>query len=120
MKIAFLISLLLGISCEINDDDINWKYAEKKWLEADRIESSITGASIPEREVNVLDYNIFQNGEKLNTGAINDLIMLVSAKGGGKIIFPPGVYLTGGIILKDNVGIHLEKEAVIKFSQNPI
>ena len=69
MKIAFLISLLLSISCEINNDDINWKYAEKKWLEADRIESSITGASIPEREVNVLDYNIFQNGEKLNKGA---------------------------------------------------
>ena len=120
MKIAFLISLLLGISCEINDDDINWKYAEKKWLEADRIESSITGASIPEREVNVLDYNIFQNGEKLNTGAINDLIMLVSAEGGGKIIFPPGVYLTGGIILKDNIEIHIEGGATLKFSQDPM
>ena len=120
MKIAFFILLFLSISCEINNDDKNWDYAEKKWLEADRIESSVTGASIPKREVNVLNHNIIQNGEELNTKAINDLIILISGEGGGKIIFPPGVYLTGGIILKDNIEIHIESGATLKFSQNPM
>ena len=121
MKILKLILVLFfNFSCESNENILDWEYAKKKWLESEKIESQITGAIIKKVNFNAIDYNIFPDGETINTIAINTLIDSVSKKGGGIINFSKGVYLTGGIIFKDNVGIHIEKEAVIKFSQNPI
>ncbi len=121
MKILKLILVLFfNFSCESNENILDWEYAKKKWLESEKIESQITGAIVKKVNFNAIDYNIFPDGETINTIAINTLIDSVSKKGGGIINFSKGVYLTGGIIFKDNVGIHIEKEAVIKFSQNPI
>lgn len=118
--LKLILVLFFNFSCESNENILDWEYAKKKWLESEKIESQITGAIVKKVNFNAIDYNIFPDGETINTIAINTLIDSVSKKGGGIINFSKGVYLTGGIIFKDNVGIHIEKEAVIKFSQNPI
>ena len=69
---------------------------------------------------NVLDHNIVPDNGTLNTDQINKLISSASNRGGGILKFPPGIYLTGGIILKDNIEINIEEGAVLKFSQNPV
>ena len=38
------------------------------------------------------------------------------AKGGGKLIIPAGIWLTGPITFQSNVNLHLEQGAVIVFS----
>ena len=39
--------------------------------------------------------------------------------GGGKVVVPAGMYLTGAIHLKSNVNLEVSEGATIKFSQNP-
>src|SRR5678815_532120 len=53
------------------------------------------------------------------TAAFRDAINRCSKSGGGKVIVPPGTYLTGAIHLKNNVNLEVSEGATIKFSQNP-
>lgn len=50
------------------------------------------------------------------TPAVNDMISSLSGKGGGTLIIPKGHWLSGRIVLKSNVNLHLEDGAVIEFS----
>jgi polygalacturonase len=61
-------------------------------------------------------YGIINDGKTLNTEALQKAIDDCSRKGGDIISLPPGEYLTGTIILKDNVTLHLQKGAVISGS----
>ena len=53
----------------------------------------------------------------LNTGPINDAINACHQAGGGKVLVPFGVWLTGPVHLKSNVNLHLEEGAELRFSQ---
>lgn len=74
--------------------------------------------SIPNNTVNIKDFGAVNGGYTLNTQAFADAITAVSKKGGGKVIIPPGIWLTGPIILKSNIELHAETGALIKFSTN--
>jgi len=56
------------------------------------------------------------DGITLNTIAFEKAIQQLTTKGGGKLLVPAGVWLTGPIILKSNINLHLEKGALILFS----
>jgi polygalacturonase len=71
---------------------------------------------IPKNTVNLKDFGAVNGGYALNTKAFADAIEAVSKKGGGKVIIPPGIWLTGPIILKSNLELHAETGALIKFS----
>lgn len=63
------------------------------------------------------------NGEKIYIDCKDDLFAIQKAidnlpAEGGTIIIPKGEWLTGPIHLKNNVELHLEKDSVLKFSQN--
>jgi polygalacturonase len=49
----------------------------------------------------------------LNTAAIQAAIDAAYAAGGGQVLVPPGRFLTGGIMLKDHVELHLARGAVL-------
>lgn len=50
--------------------------------------------------------------------AINKAIVECSRKGGGRVVVPAGVWLTGAIELKSNVNLHIAKGATLKFATN--
>lgn len=50
--------------------------------------------------------------------SINRAIAECSRKGGGRVIVPAGVWLTGAIELKSNVNLHVSKGAILKFAAN--
>jgi polygalacturonase len=64
-------------------------------------------------------FGIEPGGTVLNTRAIQFGIDYISENGGGRLVFPAGRYLTGGIHFKSNVIIHLNKDAVLLGSTNP-
>ena len=66
--------------------------------------------------LSIKDCGAVADGVTLNTQAIQSTIDQVSSSGGGTVLVPSGVYLTGSIWLKDNVNLHLEAGAVIKGS----
>ncbi|HYQ57372.1 MAG TPA: glycoside hydrolase family 28 protein [Draconibacterium sp.] len=73
---------------------------------------------IPDYEVNITDFGAISGGIEMNTEAFAAAIDAVTKKGGGKVIIPPGIWLTGPITLKSNLELHAERGAVILFSTN--
>ncbi|RZJ48624.1 MAG: glycoside hydrolase family 28 protein [Flavobacterium sp.] len=78
--------------------------------------SKVNEPKIPNNTVSIKDFGAVNGGYVLNTKAFEDAINTISKKGGGKIIIPPGIWLTGPIILKSNIELHAETGALIKFS----
>lgn len=70
----------------------------------------------PYHVVNIADHGARPGGEFKNTTAIADAITAVSSAGGGRVLVPAGVWLTGPIHLKSNIELHLARGAVLKFS----
>jgi DNA sulfur modification protein DndE len=65
---------------------------------------------------NILDYGAIADGLSLNSGAINKAIGECAAHGGGTVLIPKGTFVTGPVMLKNNINLHLEKGALLIFS----
>jgi polygalacturonase len=89
------------------------------WNTVQQVTNSIGNIIFPDNSFNVTDYGAKPDGLTNNSIAINNVIKECNKKGGGKVIFPAGKYLTGPIHLKDNVNLYLEEGAEILFSTNP-
>lgn len=70
-------------------------------------------ATIPDNEVNIVDFGGVGDGITLNTEAFRKAISALEKLGGGHLIVPSGVWLTGLISLKDNIDLHLERNAIL-------
>lgn len=66
--------------------------------------------------LSITDFGAVGDGETMNTKAINDAIRACSGKGGGTVIVPAGMWLTGPIEMANNTQLHLERGAVVLFS----
>ncbi len=58
------------------------------------------------------------DGHSLNTIAINTAIANLSKKGGGVVLVPTGLWLTGPIVLKNNINLHLATGATLLFTKD--
>src|SRR5215469_933078 len=56
------------------------------------------------------------DGQTLNTSHLQSAIDRLAKKGGGTVVIPKGVYLSGAIFLKPGVNLYLEEGAVLKGS----
>ena len=66
----------------------------------------------------ITDYGAVSDGQTLNTNAFAKAIAACVAAGGGKVIVPAGLWLTGPIELKSNINLHLEKGALVLFTKD--
>jgi polygalacturonase len=67
---------------------------------------------------NILKYGAKADGITLNTKSINSAISACSAKGGGVVLIPQGLFLTGPVVLKSNVNLHLDRAALLQFTDD--
>ncbi len=74
--------------------------------------------SFPDRQFVITDYGALADGISLNTEAIRSAIEACAAEGGGRVIIPEGVWVTGPIRLMSNVDLHVEEGAVVLFSRD--
>lgn len=65
---------------------------------------------------NVVNYGARADAYSLNTKAINDAIADCSRKGGGVVLIPEGIWLSGPIVIKSNVNLHLRRAATLLFT----
>lgn len=68
------------------------------------------------QQVVLTDFGGVGDGITLNTTAFARAIDALSAKGGGMLVVPAGVWFTGPVVLKSNINLHLNKGALILFS----
>ena len=66
--------------------------------------------------VSIRKYGAVADGNTLNTKSINATIDALSKKGGGVVLVPSGLWLTGPIILKNNINLHLAGGATLLFT----
>lgn len=67
---------------------------------------------------NITRYGAVADGVTLNTKSINDAINACSKKGGGVVLVPEGLWLTGPLVLKSNVNLHLQGQAIIQMTRD--
>lgn len=70
------------------------------------------------KEFNIADFGASSKEGFLNTEPIQKAIDEAFKNGGGRVVVPAGVYLTGTIKLKSNVEFHLQKHATLLGSIN--
>ncbi len=66
-------------------------------------------------DYSILDFGARTDIEFNNKQAIQQAIDTCSEQGGGRVIIPNGYYVTGPIVLKSNVNLHLEDNAFVQF-----
>ncbi len=73
----------------------------------------------PDRICSITDFGAVGDGKTMNTNVFKNAITSCAQAGGGKVIVPAGVYLTGPIRLESNIELHVERDAIILFSPSP-
>jgi polygalacturonase len=66
--------------------------------------------------LSIKKYGAVSDGTTLNTKSINRAIEALSKKGGGVVLIPSGLWLTGPVVLKNNVNLHLAAGATLLFT----
>ena len=67
---------------------------------------------------NIIKYGAKADGVTLNTRSINNAIVACNKKGGGVVVIPAGLWLTGPVELKSNVNLHLQRNALLQFTKD--
>ncbi len=80
--------------------------------------SEIKLPEFPDKVFSIESYGAVGDGQMLNTEAFRKTIDACSNAGGGTVVVPPGLWLTGPIELKSNVNLHLKRGALVLFSRN--
>ena len=72
-----------------------------------------------ETTYNIVKYGAKSGAKSLQTESIQAAIDAAANDGGGKVIIPKGMFVSGSIILKSNVELHLEEGAELIGSLDP-
>lgn len=96
-------------SCSVSTCDVPF---EDLPFEMEPIERPV----FPDRKVDIRDFGAKGDGIADNSKAINEAIASLSAQGGGMVVIPKGIWLTGPIYLADNINLHAETNAIVIFS----
>ena len=103
--LAILAALVAALSC-----------AQKQDLPFDMPEVKLP--AIPSYTVTLTDFDAVGDGVTDNTEAFRKAFEALEKRGGGKLVVPDGIWLTGPIGLKSHTELHLADNAVIVFSTN--
>lgn len=71
------------------------------------------------QDFSILSYGAIPDGITLNTTSIQSAIDAAHKKGGGRVIIPAGTFLSGSIVMKSGVELHLLEKAVLLGSTIP-
>jgi polygalacturonase len=87
-----------------------WEWAQKV--------PAIPSPNIPSRSFSIVDFGAVGDGKTDATAAISTAIAKCAEAGGGRVIVPAGKFLTGPIVFKNHVELHLEKNATLLCSDD--
>ena len=78
----------------------------------------VAAPTFPDHEVSLGDFGAKGDGTALCTDAFEKAFATLTQRGGGRLTVPRGVWLTGPIVLRSNIDLHLEQGAIILFSSD--
>src|SRR6266508_5567156 len=116
VAIPVLSRSALGAEADLTGIGALVEPGELPWDAAKTIVAETALPMIPAATFDARSFGANGNGSTDNTSAFRRAIDACSAAGGGHVIVPSGTYVTGAIRLKNNVDLHLNSGAVLKFS----
>ena len=103
--------ILLSAGCSAMTEQQGWKMTGT-------ILEQIQPPVFPDRDFVITQYGAKGDADTDCTEAFKKAIQACHAAGGGRVVVPEGVFLTGAIHLKSNVNLYLKKDALISFFTN--
>lgn len=67
---------------------------------------------------NIVNYGALPDGKTNNASFINSAIDIAAKRGGGTVLIPKGIWLSGPIVLQSNINLHIAEGALLQFSRN--
>lgn len=90
------------------------------WAMAARIVEAIEEPNIPDRSFDITEFGAKGDGETDARPAIMAAIAEASSQGGGRVVLPPGTWLSEGPIhLESRIELHVAEGATLLFSPDP-
>jgi len=93
--------------------------ATDPWAALPDLLNRIAPPSFPSRDFEITRYGAREGGKIDGTAAFQKAIEAAHAAGGGRVVVPAGVFLTGAIHLKSNVNLFVEPDATVRFNPDP-
>src|SRR5487761_2013617 len=87
--------------------------------ERTEILNRIQAPKFPDRDFDIVKFGAVEGGTKDSTEALAKAVAACSAAGGGRVVVPAGVFLTGPIHLKSGVNLRVSKDATLLFNRDP-
>ncbi|MGH9530251.1 MAG: glycoside hydrolase family 28 protein, partial [Terriglobales bacterium] len=91
---------------------------EDPWAELPGILRRIQPPTFPDRDFDISSFGAVGDNHTDCTEAFQNVIAACHAAGGGRVLVPPGQYMTGAITLKSNVNLHVSHGATIRFTRD--
>ena len=88
------------------------------WDQVPGIINNISEPTFPDRDFIITDFRALGDGTTDCTDAFREAIAQCHESGGGRVVVPQGVFLTGAIHLKSNVNLYVSRNATILFSKD--
>ena len=117
-SINILLFLLPGIAPLVVNGSADTHYMGN-WQLARQIEERISPPEFPDHDFIITDFGAVGDGIADNSIAIREAINACHLSGGGRVIVPEGIFLTGPVHLRSNVNLHLQENSVLLFKNNP-
>jgi len=107
LALAMATSFVYGVIAQTTDD----------WARVDGIVQSIELPEIPDRDYPITDFGARAGGTNDARPAIEAAIRKASSDGGGRVVIPPGKWLScGPIHLATRINLHIAEGATLLFS----
>lgn len=121
IKLSFLLGLALLTSACNDSSKSDQQTSEFNSIIYKDIEFEmpiIAEPTFAKNQSNIVDFGAIGDGRTLNSEAFAKAIEKTVSLGGGKVIVPKGVWLTGPIYLKSNINLEVQEGALILFSED--
>ena len=115
----FVQSLAIGTAGIAVFPNLAFAAADPWATEYPKIFARIRPPKFPKRDFNITKYGAVAGSTAECTDAIRKAIDACNKAGGGRVVVPAGVFLTGAVHLKSNVNLYISKGATLKFSMDP-
>lgn len=119
----YLLVFTIFFACSKQQTDVkpseggeNLQQPDLRNIEFDMPE--ISEPEIPAYEISLAEFGAKPGGSFNNKEAFRKAIAHLTDKGGGRLIVPQGLWLTGPIVLESNIDLHVSAGATIMFSKN--
>jgi polygalacturonase len=78
----------------------------------------ILSTTFKKDSIRIDKFGAIADGFTINTKSINAAIESCNKKGGGVVVVPSGIWITGPIVLKSNVNLCVQRGAILQFSND--